>query len=455
MFPAKIPCQLQPGQVLNGKYRIEGELGSGGFGRVYAALNLNLHKRVAIKLRLELGPDTRLWREAQLAAALKSPHSVRIFDVDRLEDGTPYIVMEFLEGQTLREYLRSARKAPVTRAVTWTLQICEALAEAHAAGLVHRDIKPSNLFLVGYPPLEAQLKLVDFGLAKHVDDSAYDTVTDDGVVVGSPAYMAPERVRADVGTAQTDIWSVGVVLFEMLCGELPFEGSTNSALLASIVADPPRPFAELAPDLPAALGAIIARCLRKRAEDRYASADTLAHDLREFSNAAPPRIWSDEAVTVSTTISERPSQAGAERSSPAPWRWLLGVGLLGVPLLVWALSPRSVSSRDDAASARSALGVSEVASVEATLTASSSSVPEQVRPAEPLRRSASSPGEDSKPPERGARPPVSAASSSFTRPGVQALPQRRSPAPAPARAPNVLVGASASAAPRLITEPDF
>src|SRR5690242_14428703 len=148
MFPAKLPCQLQAGHVLSGKYQIEEELGSGGFGCVYAAVNLNLHTRVAIKLRREPGPDARLWREAQLAAALKSPHSVRIFDVDRLEDGTPYIVMEFLEGQTLRDYLRQIEKAPLERAVTWALQICAVLGEAHAAGLVHRDIKPSNLFLV-------------------------------------------------------------------------------------------------------------------------------------------------------------------------------------------------------------------------------------------------------------------------------------------------------------------
>src|SRR6187399_1797283 len=168
MFPAKMPCQLQPGQVINRKYQIAEELGSGGFGCVYAAKNLNLGTRVAIKLRREPGPDARLWREAQLAATLRSPYSVRVFDVDRLEDGTPYIVMEFLEGETLREYLRYSGRAPIERAVHWTLQICAALREAHAAGLVHRDIKPSNLFLVGSGPLEAHIKLVDFGLAKNL-----------------------------------------------------------------------------------------------------------------------------------------------------------------------------------------------------------------------------------------------------------------------------------------------
>jgi len=453
MFPAKLPCQLQAGHVLSGKYQIEEELGSGGFGCVYAAVNLNLHTRVAIKLRREPGPDARLWREAQLAAALKSPHSVRIFDVDRLEDGTPYIVMEFLEGQTLRDYLRQIEKAPLERAITWALQICAVLGEAHAAGLVHRDIKPSNLFLVKSSHADGHIKLVDFGLAKHVEHADYDTVTDSDVVVGSPAYMAPERVRAGVGTAHADIWSLGVVLFEMLSGKLPFEGETNSALLAAIVADPPRPLLEVAPELPPALGAIIARCLRKRPDDRYTSVDTLAHDLRQFEAESPARVPSDESVTVSATIARRPTRATAAKRGLSRSQLLFLAGLVGVPVMVWLFSrlgaPHPTLGNDGRGStslpARSG-------SATATPFSSASAVSAPVR--EPL-----SPSEPIRPAERRTR-----ADDSAEGPAREASVQRRAAptAAASARAHSVAkpgtpasASASASAGPRLFTEPDF
>ena len=468
MFPAKLPCQLQSGHVLNGKYQIEEELGSGGFGCVYAAENLNLHTRVAIKLRREPGPDARLWREAQLAAALQSPHSVRIFDVDRLDDGTPYIVMEFLEGQTLRDYLRQVQKAPLERAVTWALQICSALGEAHAAGLVHRDIKPSNLFLVKSSHADGHIKLVDFGLAKNVEHADYDTVTDSDVVVGSPAYMAPERVRAGVGTAQADIWSLGVVLFEMLSGKLPFEGETNSALLAAIVADPPRPLLEVAPELPPALGAVIARCLRKRPDDRYASVATLAHDLRQFEADSPARVPSDESVTVSATIARRPARANAPQPGPSRGRLLFLLGLVGVPLMVWLFSRLGAPTPTRGEDGRGAPSVQGVRSGPAPATpfasasAVSTSVREPLGPAQPLRPAAHEPArKQSGPAERPTRADGSAEAAHRA---TQASAEGRA---APAAAASVRArsverlrsagsaSASSSAGPRLFTEPDF
>ena len=443
MFAAKLPCQFQSGHVLNGKYRIDEELGSGGFGCVYAAENLNLHTRVAIKLRREPGPDARLWREAQLAAALRSPHSVRIFDVDRLEDGTPYIVMEFLEGQTLRDYLRQNRRATLEQAMTWALQICSALGEAHAAGLVHRDIKPSNLFLVESNQAHALVKLVDFGLAKQVEDNTFDGVTDSDVVVGSPAYMAPERVRAGVGTAQTDIWSVGVVLFEMLSGELPFEGDTNSAMLAAIVADPPRPLAEVAPELPRAMGAIIARCLRKRPDDRYASVDTLKHDLRQLERDSFRRPPSDDSVTASATIAKRPSRSSAERRAPTRGRLLFWAGLVGVPLVVWLFSLLGAPARDDAgpsAGSARASGTLAQSSTSATTPAR-----EAATPTEPLR---AVPLDRDEPVTQGSAEPAPA------RPRAGLRPPATTPKRPVERVPNA-ASASASPRPRLFTEPDF
>jgi len=459
MFPAKLPCQLQAGHVLNGKYQIEEELGSGGFGCVYAAENLNLHTRVAIKLRREPGPDARLWREAQLAAALKSPHSVRIFDVDRLEDGTPYIVMEFLEGQTLRDYLRGTRKAPLERAVTWALQICAVLGEAHASGLVHRDIKPSNLFLVERGPTDATIKLVDFGLAKNVEHAEYETVTDSDVVVGSPAYMAPERVRAGVGTAQSDIWSVGVVLFEMLSGKLPFEGETNSALLAAIVADPPRPLLEVAPELPPALGAIVARCLRKRPDDRYASVDTLAHELRQFEADSPARVPSEESVTVSATIARRPVRSSAAQRGPSRGKLLFLAGLVGVPLMLWLLSrlgaPAPTLAGDGSASPSLPAARSGAAprTPLASASAVSTSVRERLGPAEPLRPVARGLDERPSPEDGSGEPRAGAAEASTQRRAAPAeAASVRAPPAARLRTP---ASANASARPGLFTEPDF
>lgn len=468
MFPAKLPCQLQPGHVLNGKYQIEEELGSGGFGCVYAAENLNLHTRVAIKLRREPGPDARLWREAQLAAALKSPHSVRIFDVDRLADGTPYIVMEFLEGQTLRDYLRQMQKAPLERAVTWALQICAVLGEAHAAGLVHRDIKPSNLFLVKSSHAVGHIKLVDFGLAKNVEHADYDTVTDSDVVVGSPAYMAPERVRAGVGTAQADIWSLGVVLFEMLSGKLPFEGETNSALLAAIVADPPRPLLEVAPELPPALGAVIARCLRKRPGDRYASVDTLAHDLRQFEADSPARVPSDESVTVSATIARRPARSNAPQRGPSRGRLLFLVGLVGVPVMVWLFSRLGAphpTPGDDSRGLPS-LSAARFGSATATPFASAKAVSTPVReplgPAEPLRPAAHEPaskqsGVDERPSSESGHSQPRASAAEASAEGRAASAAAASVRARPVERPRSAASASASASagPRLFTEPDF
>src|SRR6188768_1686760 len=219
---------LLPGTVLSQKYRIDGELGAGGFGRVYAARHLELERDVAIKLG-SAAVGARFVREAICAAKLQGPHTVRVFDVDRLAGGAPFIVMELLRGRSLRQHLQDVQRVPVAQALSWTLQACEALDEAHGLGLVHRDVKPSNLFLVHDSDAAPLLKLVDFGLAKpwraDVDD-----LTARGLLLGSPAYMSPEQVRSGALDPRTDLWSLGVVLFEMLSGMQPFRGDTSAAI---------------------------------------------------------------------------------------------------------------------------------------------------------------------------------------------------------------------------------
>ncbi|HEY6722538.1 MAG TPA: protein kinase [Polyangiaceae bacterium] len=309
--------QLEPGDLLRGKYRVERLLGEGGFGRVYAAHNIDIDIPVAIKVRRIPGPDRLLRREAQAGARLSNPHSVRVYDIERLDDGTPFIVMELLPGRSLSAHLRTHGPVAPTLATRWALELCSALEEAHALHLVHRDIKPSNLFLVERLGAPAQLKLLDFGLTKALSEAGDDTVTERGIVVGSPAYMSPEQVRGARVTAQSDVWSTGVVLYEMLTGKRPFEAPTSAAILAAIAADAPTPLAEVAPHIPSAFDAVVNRCLRKRASERYTSVAELADDLsKRVAAAAPGDQLSSTSVSATATlsISDRPSADSATRT---------------------------------------------------------------------------------------------------------------------------------------------
>lgn len=303
--------QYQLDSLLCGKYRLLEELGAGGFGRVYLAQHVHLGTKVALKVGHSKGNPSALVKEARLAAGLSSPHSVRIFDVDKAADGRPYIVMEYLQGCTLRDYL--AHEGHVSPAVTirWGLEICAALGEAHVRGLIHRDIKPSNLFLVPTWTGQLHVKLVDFGLAKTLDNTE-DSATDSGVVAGTPAYMAPERLRSNETTAATDIWSLGVVLFEMLTRTTPFEGRTNTAMLAAIIADPPRSPSEFRPDLPANLEAVVIRCLRKCPSERYATVERVAEALAACLEDAPYEVAA--ATSVRPVEPPRESEATASLS---------------------------------------------------------------------------------------------------------------------------------------------
>ncbi len=312
LIEASHDSHYQLGTVLCDKYKLLEELGAGGFGRVYLAQHVHLGTKVALKVGHSKDNPSALVKEARLAAGLSSPHSVRIFDVDKAADGRPYIVMEYLQGCTLREYL--AQKGHVSPAMTvrWGLEICAALSEAHLRGLIHRDIKPSNLFLVPTWTGQLHVKLVDFGLAKTLDNNE-DSATDSGVVAGTPAYMAPERLRSNETTAATDIWSLGVVLFEMLTRTTPFEGRTNTAMLAAIIADPPRSPGDLRPGLPANLEAVIIRCLRKCPNERYTTVERVAEALSACLEDAPY----DVAAATSVRPLEQPRGSDMTASIPS------------------------------------------------------------------------------------------------------------------------------------------
>jgi serine/threonine-protein kinase len=272
------------------RYVLERILGEGGMGVVFAARHLELDETVAIKMLRPSETSTeenveRFLREARLASKIKNEHVVRIIDVAR-ERGSapPYIVMEYLDGIDLAELIARGPLSSI-EAVDYVLQACEALAEAHALGIVHRDLKPSNLLLTRRPDGSPLLKVLDFGISKtHAGDDSKLTTT--SAVFGSPAYMSPEQIRSAKNVDQRcDVWSLAVVLFELVTGRLPFEGDSAAAVLAAIAADPPLALLQLAPSAPPQLESALVACLVKNREKRVASVAHLADLLEPFASA--------------------------------------------------------------------------------------------------------------------------------------------------------------------------
>ena len=285
---------LEPGTVLAGKYRIERVLGRGGMGVVAAAYHIQLEQRVAIKLMLPeamTSPDavTRFVREARAAARISSEHVARVFDVGSLDSGAPYIAMEFLEGADIGELLARHGRLPAPDTVEFVLQACEALAEAHAAGIVHRDLKPGNLYLANRVDGQRLIKVLDFGISKMTSSggsSASGPMTHTSALMGSPLYMSPEQLTSSKNVdARSDIWSLGVVMFEMLSGTQPFQGDTLPQVCMAIMTVEPARLAERAPGVPPLLVSVVERCLRKPPEERYQSVAELAQALSPLASA--------------------------------------------------------------------------------------------------------------------------------------------------------------------------
>jgi eukaryotic-like serine/threonine-protein kinase len=281
---------VRAGDVLARKYRVERILGAGGMGVVVAARHELLRELVAIKL---LSPERsldksfvrRFLSEARSTAKLKSEHVARLMDVGTLDEGTPYLVMELLEGHDLACVLNDRGPLPPARAVDYMLQACSGLAEAHRHGIVHRDLKPANLFLTTRPDGSPLVKVLDFGLAKRFDDSVEATKT--GQLVGSPNYMSPEQVSAPSSVdARVDVWALGVILYELVTGTRPFAGNTVSEIFALILHGNPPPLRERAPSLSPDLEAVINCCLEKDRERRFDNVESLSAALARFATGA-------------------------------------------------------------------------------------------------------------------------------------------------------------------------
>jgi serine/threonine-protein kinase len=282
------------GQVLDGKYRIERVIGRGGMGIVVAARHLVLDERVAIKFLLSeqawMNGEVvaRFEREARAAVKIKSEHVVRVIDVGRLASGAPYMVMEFLQGEDLSARLAERGPLPIEQAADFVLHACVALAGAHAAGIVHRDIKPGNLFCTQGGDGEPLVKVLDFGISKLTEAAQRGdglSVTKTAAVLGSPLYMSPEQIRSSKDVdLRTDIWSLGVVLFELVAGQVPFPGESFGEVAIKIATLPVPPLAQFRRDAPPGLDAVIARCLAKERDQRYPNMGGLALALAPYAS---------------------------------------------------------------------------------------------------------------------------------------------------------------------------
>jgi TolB-like protein/Tfp pilus assembly protein PilF/predicted Ser/Thr protein kinase len=294
---------LCPGELL-GRYRIVRRLGHGGMGVVYLAHDERLARPAALKLlprhlSLDDTPRRRFEEEARAASALDHPHIAAVYEIGEANGGRIFLAMAYYEGETLRQKLERGR-LPTAEAVALAIQIGEGLAAAHARGIVHRDIKPANVIVTP----EGGARIVDFGIAK----IAGSVLTQTGVTLGTVAYMSPEQTRGDKVDALTDLWSLGVLLYEMLTGARPFRAVNEQALIYAIRHDEPEPIRCLRPEVPPTLARIVERCLRKNPAERHAGARALLADLRAWvtspsARAANPRqVWRQPAVRFGSAV---------------------------------------------------------------------------------------------------------------------------------------------------------
>ena len=290
--------QVAVGDILAGKYRVERVLGAGGMGVVVAARHVQLDVLVALKFMSDEALSdqelvARFLREARAAARLRGEHVARVTDVGTLESGAPFQVIEYLEGNDLQAILSSRGPMPIALAAQYVAQACEAVEEAHRAGIVHRDIKPANLFLTYRPNGTACIKVLDFGLSKaerlHLSGPLGQTSGTEGLF-GSPSYMAPEQMLAPREVdGRADIWGLGATLYELVSGRVPFLGDTVVEVAFRVAQSEPTPLRELRPDVPPALELITRTCLEKDRERRFATAGMLALALAPFAEGAPER----------------------------------------------------------------------------------------------------------------------------------------------------------------------
>jgi serine/threonine protein kinase len=310
----EVKAPVSEGDMLADKYRVDRILGAGGMGVVVAATHAELDQKVAIKFLLPHMVENsdlvrRFMREGRLAGKLKSEHVAKVIDVGRLADGAPYMVLEYLEGKDLSEVLKEQGPLPVQVAVQFILQAIEAVAEAHATKLIHRDLKPQNLFLTHRVNGEPLVKVLDFGISKALEEaSAEFALTRSQSLLGSPLYMSPEQMRSSKAVDErSDIWSIGVLLHELLTSRHPFEADTIPGLVFQVTMEDPTPIRAHRPEVDPGLETVIAHCLKKKKEERYSNLAELAKDLEPFGGDASRGVANSIASVLRAPSSPRAS----------------------------------------------------------------------------------------------------------------------------------------------------
>jgi serine/threonine-protein kinase len=325
---------LASGDIVAERYRIGPVIGAGGMGIVYKAQHIELGTWVAIKvIRPDIAQNSSLWRrfarEARALAALHNKHVVRVHDAGTLPSGLRYLVMELLDGTDLRRLVSERGPMPMSEAVDHVLQVCSALGDAHRLNIIHRDIKPENIFLARFRACDPTIKLLDFGVARFLDDAGQLTVPGRGV--GSPRYLSPEQLQ-NPGSAdqRSDVWGVGLLLYELLSGRSPFADLNTAQVCLTIVQGPIPTIDAACPGLPRALSAAIMRCLEIDPARRFQSADELIAALEPFSSrhagARPPSTHDG----ASPKNGSGPVQTAIEKAK-RPWSGLMPRWLCGAP----------------------------------------------------------------------------------------------------------------------------
>ena len=324
-----IAKEMETGQVLGNRYEIKECIGSGGMGAIYTARRIHIGDTVAVKvLRPEVVNDSqsreRFQREARAAAKLHHPNAVVVHDFGQDADGTTYIVMEYLEGRSLRDVMNDEKTMPLPQALSLTKQACAAIEAAHRLGIIHRDIKPDNIIVLDSHDGTPHVKILDFGIAKLLDRTNElgeidPTLTQAGTVIGTPNYMSPEQCQGESLDARSDVYSLGIVLYEMLTGVQPFTAKNSTGIVIKHVTEKPRRLVSLNPYVPAEVERVVLKALEKKPEARQQSALDLAREFEAAVNqSSQPKSFSPVAQVAETRLETRVAAVKTGKPSRAP-----------------------------------------------------------------------------------------------------------------------------------------